>query len=193
MYARLPITVSTLSLAIFGIAALAQASPPTRLPSPVGGLESSSQTEIESVEIREAATRLRRRTGKVSVILFFSTGCSLSQRLFPSFVAMAKEYQPRGVDFLVFSTDPPGNLQRVAPFLARHGATFKTVHIKPWQSGHFKRALAPHGIEIGDMWTKPLVAVRDRNGRVLLQGQGVTNLAPFRTALDDAIGNNRSP
>ncbi|MFC1790863.1 TlpA family protein disulfide reductase [Gemmatimonadota bacterium] len=193
MYARLPIAVSALSFAILGIASVTTASPPRPIPSPVPGLESPSQTQIASVEIREAARRLQRRTGRVSVVLFFSTGCSLSQRLFPSFVAMAKEYQRRGVDFLVFSTDLEGNFRRIAPFLAEHGATFETVYVKPWQSGQFKSALAPLGIEIGDTWTRPLVAVRDRNGRVLLQGQGVVNLAPFQAAVDDAIGSDGGP
>jgi hypothetical protein len=191
MNARLSLALFTIILGAVGIAAVPQSEALPAGDPPLLASDAIGKQQIESITIQQAASRLRRRTGRVSVVLFFSTGCSLSQRLFPSFVELTKEYRRRGVDFLIFATDPPGNVRLIEPFLERHGATFEAVHIRPWRSGQFRSSLAPHGIEIGNTWTKPLVAVRDRNGRVVLQGQGVTRIGPFRAAVENALGSDR--
>jgi len=40
------------------------------------------------------------------------------------------------------------------------------------------------GIDVGASWTMPLVAVRDRNGRVVMQNEGTTDLTRLRSALE---------
>ena len=44
--------------------------------------------------------------------------------------------------------------------------------------------MTPLGIKIGSTWTRPLVAVRDRGGRVIAQGQAVTDLSGLKKALE---------
>ncbi|MGH7674039.1 MAG: TlpA family protein disulfide reductase [Gemmatimonadales bacterium] len=146
---------------------------------------SAQQQPLESIDVREAAARLATPSGRPSVVLFYATGCALSQAMFPEFASLAREYGPRGIEFLVFATDQdrPENPQRIPRYLAAHGAPFRAVHIRPWAPGDFSRAMEPLGIRIGAGWTRLLVAIRDRNGRVLAQGQGVTDLSGLRAAL----------
>ena len=49
------------------------------------------------------------------------------------------------------------------------------------------RAMAPLGIEIRKTWTRPLVAVRDRDGRVVRQSEAEVDLSGLRTALDKLV------
>jgi hypothetical protein len=44
--------------------------------------------------------------------------------------------------------------------------------------------MKPLGIEVGRTWTRPLVAVFDRTGRLRMQSQGQTDLRPLRAALE---------
>ncbi len=104
--------------------------------------------------------------------------------MFGDLVDLAEEYRSEGVEFLVFSTDDDGEEARVAEFLARRQAPFDAVRVREWSTGQFDAAMSPFGIQVGRTWTSPLVAVRDRSGRVVVQGQGMTNLQPLRDALE---------
>ena len=143
-----------------------------------------SATEVDSVDVADVARKISQRTGRPSVVLLYATTCSLSQRMFPEFVSLAKEYQRRGVDFLVFSTDEAKNAYWIPEFLSNHEASFAPVFVRPWVPGSLGRALSPLGIVIGSTWTQPLVAVRNRDGRVITQSQGVTDLSGVRAALN---------
>lgn len=139
---------------------------------------------LDAVDVADVARRIGQRTGRPSVVMLYATNCPLSRQMFPDFVALAKDYQRRGIDFLVFSTDEANNAHRVPNFLSKHGASFAPVFVRPWASGSLARALSPLGIRVGSTWTMPLVAVLDRNNRVITQGQGVTDLSGVRAALN---------
>ena len=146
-------------------------------------LAGESAAGVDAVDVADVARQIARRTGRPSVVLLYATTCPLTQRMFPEFVSLAKEYQRRGVNFLVFSTDEAENAYWVPVFLSKHGASFAPVLVRPWAPGSLDRALSPLGIRVGSTWTRPLVAVRDRDGRVITQGQGVTDLRRVRAAL----------
>ena len=135
------------------------------------------------VDVREAAQRVGARQGRPTVVLLYSTNCPLSQAMFPEFVKLASQQRSRGVDFIVFSTDEADDFGKVPGFLTQHGAPFAPVVIKPWAPGELTRAFAPLGIRVGSTWTRPLVALRDREGRTVGQLEGQTDLSPLRAAL----------
>ena len=138
---------------------------------------------VALIDVEQMARRIEARRGRPTVVMLYSTTCSLSQQAFPQMVALAREYRAKGVEFVVLSTDSEKNFDEVPPFVSKAGGAFEPVAIKPWPSGNLKRALGTVGIEIGMDWTRPLVALRDRDGKVVRKGEGVTDLAPLRSAL----------
>ena len=84
---------------------------------------------------------------------------------------------------MVFSTDDEADMGRIPGFLAKYSAPFSPVYIEPWAPGEFTRAMANVGIQAGKVWTRPLVAIRDANGSIVSQAQGVTDLSPVAAAL----------
>jgi hypothetical protein len=84
---------------------------------------------------------------------------------------------------LVFSTDQEADIERIPEFLAEYDAPFAPVYIERWAPGEFTRAMAGVGIQAGKVWTRPLVAIRDGNGSIVAQAQGVTDLSPLSAAL----------
>src|ERR1700687_5645315 len=139
---------------------------------------------VELLDVGQLARRIRQHSDRPSVVLLYGTHCPLSRRMFPEFVAIANQYRARGVEFLVFSTDNEEHFEEVPEFLMRHNAQFSPVAIVPWAPGSLSSAMAPLGIEVGQTWTRPLVAIRDRTGRVISQGQAVTDLSRLRATLD---------
>lgn len=153
---------------------------------PLQSASAETRAGVEVLDIYQAASRIE-QSKRPTVILLYGIGCSLSRNLFPDFVALAKEYQGRGVDFLVFSTDPENNIGHIPDFLSRHNAPFSPVWIKRWEPGTLSKALTAIGIDIGSSWTRPLVAVRDTQGRIVAQDQATDNLDFVRDALDEMM------
>ena len=139
---------------------------------------------VELLDVGQMARRIAAQRGRPSVVLLYSTTCPLTRQMFPQFVAIANRYRARGVDFLVFSTDDEEQFASVPAFLSQRNAPFPAVAIKQWAPGTLSRTMNPLGIEVGDVWVRPLIAVRDSSGKVVTQGQGVTDLAPLQAALN---------
>lgn len=138
---------------------------------------------FQSLRAEDAAAYAGQATGRPAVIVFYATSCPRSQAMFPSLVALANQYQSAGVDFLVFSTDEEADKERIPEFLAKYGAPFAPVYVERWAPGEFTQAMAGVGIHAGKVWTRPLVAVRDGNGTIVAQAQGVTDVSPLSAAL----------
>lgn len=138
-----------------------------------GLLAASQAPEAQSVEcitIERAAARIKAATGP-RVVVLYNTRCALSKAMFPTLVSLARGHRS-SVTFLVYSVDREENASSVPAYLATAGAPFKPVYIETWAPGGLIRAIAPLGISVGMQWTTPLVAVLDRNGQVVVQGQG---------------------
>jgi thiol-disulfide isomerase/thioredoxin len=138
---------------------------------------------VTTMRVEDAAAEIGQATGRPAIIVFYATTCPRSRAMFPSLIALAEQYQTAGVDFLVYSTDAEANVGRIPAFLDRHRAPFTPIHIDRWAPGDFTRAMAGVGIKAGKVWVRPLVAVRDQTGRIVAQGQGVTDLSPVAAAL----------
>ena len=167
--------------------ACAESTREQRLKVPVAESAEIGPGGVSRIDVNQAARRIASRQGRPTVVLLYSTTCSLSQRMFPEFVALAGQYRARGVDFVVLSTDDEDEHGAVPGFLTARKAPFEPVAIKDWQPGELTRAMAPVGIEIRSTWTRPLVAVRDRNGRVVRQSEAEVDLSGLRTALDKLV------
>ena len=80
---------------------------------------------------------------------------------------------------LAFSTDENWNaVNQLAGFLRANDAPFRAIHLYRWPPGQLTRAMAPLGIRIEASWLPPLVAVRDRDGRVVAQEEGIVSRGP---------------
>ena len=153
------------------------------------GLSAELQTEalhgqvMQTLRLQDAAASVGQVTGRPAVIVFYSTICPNSRAMFPSLVDVARRYQSAGVDFLVYSTDDEEDEAAIPGFLAKYHAPFSPMWVEPWVPGEFSRVMARVGIHAGKTWTKPLVAIRDPNGRIVAQAEGVTDLSPLMGAL----------
>ena len=148
----------------------------------IGPAQTAAQA-LEEITVDQAMERIRATTGRAAVIVFYKTDCSLSQAMFPSLVAIARERAATGVAFLVFSVDNEDHKQAVPGFLAQYSAPFPRVYVRPWSPGTFTRAMATLGIEAGRTWTVPLVAVRAADGRIITQAQGPTDVSGLSRVL----------
>ncbi|HUP30837.1 MAG TPA: DUF4124 domain-containing protein [Usitatibacter sp.] len=157
-----------------------------RLKAPMAEAAEAGPDGVSLISVSQAARRISSRVGKPTVVLLYATTCPLTRRMFPEFVALANRYRTRGVEFVVLSTDDERDFPHVAEFLAERKAPFEAVAIKPWAPGNLTRAMAPLGIEVGSTWTRPLLAVRDRSGRVVRQADAAVDLSWLGAALDSA-------
>ena len=135
---------------------------------------------VGSVTVHEAATMIRSR--RPALVIFFSTGCSRSREVFPSFVRLADSLGGR-YEVLAFATDADGAL--VDDFLSGNRAGFSAQLLEPWERGELSRAMGGVGLRIGKVWMKPLIAVVGADGRVLGQWEGLTDAGPVGQAVSN--------
>lgn len=156
----------------------------SRIKAPIAEPSERGPAGVALVDVGQAARRISSRVGRPTVVMLYSTGCSLSQQAFPQFVALANRYRGRGVEFVVLSADEGEDVAGIPGFLAQRNAPFEPLALKPWADGQLSRAFQPLGIEIGSRWTMPLIALRDRDGRVVRKTEGVTDLSRLGAALE---------
>ncbi len=138
---------------------------------------------VRAVNTYEAAHYLQGRKGRVTLAILYSTRCPRSRRMFPGFVALARHYERQPFDVAAFSIDDAEDKDGIPDFLARYGAPFDPLYVKPWQPGALIGALSPLGFRLPMPWNLPYVAVLDPQGNLVAQWDGATNLA----AIDGAI------
>ena len=138
---------------------------------------------VQTIDVDTAARRIRNSSGP-TVLVLYSSKCPVCQEMFPQLSELARNAQGRGITWEVLSTDDPGDAEQVGPFLAQTRAPFPPVLLRPSPPGTLSRAMEPLGINIGTQWAKPFVAVRDKNGKVMVQGEGMAELSQVRGALD---------
>jgi thiol-disulfide isomerase/thioredoxin len=162
--------------------------PPTagekKLAIPYGDSTGAGPGGLAVVDADAAAKRVAERLGTPTVLVLYSVKCPLCQQMFPQLVALANQYRGRGVEWEVFSTDAQEDFGEVVPYMAGYRAPFPAVAIRPWVPGGLTRAFAPLGITVNAQWTRPLVAVRDGKGKVVMQAEGVADLTQVRGAVD---------
>src|SRR6187455_1817253 len=129
----------------------------------------AQQAAFQAVDVYRVAGEIRAAEGHPVVVLLYGSECSLSKAMFPGFVQAARDFEPRGVRFLVFNTDGVEYGDYAVDFLKRHRAGFPPMVVRDWAPGELSLAMKPLGIAVGKTWTRPLVAVFDRKGSVIFQ------------------------
>ena len=144
-------------------------------------LEPFPKEGAEYLTVWQAAQRIRQARGRPAVVVLYGIWNQATREQFPEIVSLAKSCRERGVEFLAFHKDANWDaLVELPGFLARHSAPFPPLQLYPWRSGVLDATMRELDIDVGQSWTPPLVAVLDRSGRVLWQGQGVSDWTHVR-------------
>jgi hypothetical protein len=131
---------------------------------------------VEQITVTEAAERIAALKQKPAIVLLYSTWDKATRTSFPAILALLRRCEDSGVQVLAFSMDQNWNAVRQLPeFLRTAAAPFPPVHLYQWPSGQLTGTMAPLGIRIGTSWMPPLAAVRDRDGRVRAQAEGLVS------------------
>lgn len=129
--------------------------------------------EFQGLTVFEAADRVKAVGKRPSVVVLYRIDRSDLRQEFEGLVRLAEFCVNNGVELLAFDTSD--TRMSLHEFLASKGAPFPAVHIYRWRPGLLDSTFGALGIEIGRSWAAPLVAVRDRSGRIVAQGQGVAD------------------
>jgi uncharacterized protein len=137
---------------------------------------------IPQLTVEEAATRVG-SSGR-ALVLIYMTWTQVDRAMMPALAQLAEECRRRGAEVLAFNTDrDPRGLEQLPGVLERSKAPFTAVQLRPWQSGHLTRAMAPIGIRIPAHWYGPILAVRNGARGVVVQTVGYDELAEKTASL----------
>lgn len=134
----------------------------------------------EGFTVEQMAAHVSAHQQRPSIVIFYGTQCPITRGTLAEFVALTRRYPD--IDILAYATDDE-NAADVPAFLREHGATFAPRYLHSWPKGALTLAMAPLRIEIGTSWTLPFVAVRDASGRVITQGEAMTDLSSVERAI----------
>jgi hypothetical protein len=131
---------------------------------------------VEQLTVTDAAERIAAVKERPAIVLLYSTWDQATRTSFPAILALLRRCEDSGAQVLAFSMDENWNAVRQLPeFLRAAAAPFPPVHLYKWPSGQLTGAMAPLGIRVGTSWMPPLAAVRDRDGRVRAQAEGLVS------------------
>ena len=138
--------------------------------------EQPAESGVEHLTVFQAASRIAEVKDKPSVVMLYHAAVPEETRQWEGLQALAELSAGQGVEVLAFSVDSHDDVVAQLPaILEAEGVEIPARHIYPWRSGLLDSSFGRLGIAVGKTWTTPLVAVRDRAGRVVGQGQGVTD------------------
>ena len=155
-------------------ASVVVAQPPSPIP-----VAAPSQA-VEGFTVEQVAARVAQFRQRPSIVLLYGTTCPITRSMFAGFATLARRHPE--IDVLAFATDAE-NANDIPAFLKQNDATFSPLYIHEWPAGALTRAMAPLGITVGTTWTLPLLVVRDAAGRVVKQGDGMTDMAAVERTL----------
>lgn len=171
----------------FAIAALIAAA----IVTPLGRRTAAALKPVSAEPASLAAKAISLDDGRPDLILLYSTASPASRELFPAFVQLSERALDQGANVFVYSTDDGVASWMVGPWLASHDAPFEGRRIVSADPAELKRELTAVGIGVGPGWVSPLVAVRARDGHIVYQQQGVSDLGPASAALLEALHSKR--
>lgn len=136
----------------------------------------------------EAADTVKASTGHPTVILLYSTSSPMCRAMFPQFADFNRKARDAGATVLAFSTDGRVEARDVPGFLADYGVRVTPYWIRPWAPGELELGFQRTGILVATQWTRPLLAIRAADGRILYQAQGTqADVKQAEAALAEAL------
>jgi hypothetical protein len=134
--------------------------------------EAGQRPGVDRVTIFQAAERIRAVT-RPSVVVLYGVDHDRDRQGLGGLVRLAEFCAAHGVELLAFDISDERTEQDLAEVLRQRGAPFPAVHIYRWRAGLLDSTFRELGITVGRSWASPLVAVRDRDGRLVVEGQRV--------------------
>jgi thiol-disulfide isomerase/thioredoxin len=136
----------------------------------------------------DAADTVKASTGHPTVILLYSTSSPICRAMFPQFADFNRKARAAGATVLAFSTDGRIDARDVPGYLTDYGVQATPYWIRPWAPEEFDLAFQRTGILVGAQWTRPLLAIRAADGRILYQAQGTqADVKQAEAALGEAL------
>jgi thiol-disulfide isomerase/thioredoxin len=127
---------------------------------------------VAEVTVQQAAASVETAQGSVALVMFYSSGCSLSVAFFPEFLQVSDNFAEQGLEVFAFSTEEcQKNLEE---FLASYEIPFDPSVLVPWESGQLSAAFSGIGIQFTSPWTKPMVAVVGKDGAAAMQWEAAS-------------------
>jgi hypothetical protein len=127
---------------------------------------------VTEVTVQQAAATVEAVRGSAALVMFYSSGCSLSVAFFPEFLRLSDNFTEQGLAVFAFSTEEcKRNLEE---FLASYEIPFDPTVLVPWESGQLSAAFSGIGIQFSSPWTKPMVAVVGKDGAVARQWEAAS-------------------
>jgi hypothetical protein len=136
---------------------------------------------LAGVTVQEAAASIAATRGRPSIVIIYTTRCRLSPGMFTAFAEMAARHPE--VDVHAFGSDER-YANEIPAFLREHGADFSPLYLRDWRTGELIAALDPLGIEVKTLFSTPLVAIRDKDGYVVMQGEAMTDVKRMEGVLE---------
>lgn len=142
---------------------------------------------VEHMDLSDAFARIAADRGSPMLLVLYQSDRYFAEDFIPRLIRIADTYVPRGLVVEAYSVDNDESARRITGAFERHPAPFPVRRIRPWTPGQLGVGLERLGITIGVTWGIPLVAVLDRDGTVLAEAEGVSDLREFEPAIQRAI------
>ena len=135
----------------------------------------------EGMTVQQVAASFAEPTGRPSILIIYGIHCSITTDMFTAFAEMAARHPDVDIHAIEDSQD---HVSEIPAFLREHGADFTPRYLYDGRRGQLRAVMAPLGIEVHTGFTLPLVAIRDRDGRVVLQGEAMTDVKRMEAELE---------
>ncbi len=148
------------------------------VPGPVLAQDAGMKLEEHTAE--SAAKLIADAKGKPVLAVIYASSCVRSRGAFPKLIELGHRHAARAqvLAFGVDRTEAP-----LRKFLEGHPLSFAPRWIKPWQKGELVKAFKPLGFKIGSSLEMPIIAVLDREGRMVRQWSPALDLAEVEAQL----------
>ena len=133
----------------------------------------------ERVTVSEVSDHISALRGKPVVVLLYRNWDRKTRDVFPYILKFLRSCQASGAAVIGLATDDEWEgIIQLRRYLREQQAPFAPVALYQWPSGALSRAMAPHGIRIGQYWRAPFIAVIGRDGRTVAQAEGIVDGSP---------------
>lgn len=122
--------------------------------------------------VQQAAASVEAAHGSVALVMFYASSCPRTVGLLPEFLRISNHFGEQGLEAFAFSTDECK--KEVEDLLVSYELTFAPIMLVPWPSGELAAAFSGVGIQFGDTFAQPLLAVISRDGQTVMQWEPAT-------------------
>jgi hypothetical protein len=135
------------------------------------------------VTVFQLRDRIRSARGHAALVLLYNTRNPDTRAQLADVARTAGHARSRSLEVLAFHVPEDSvTIAGLPNLLGTFGAPFPPLVMYGWRPGLLSATMRELGIDVGQQWSNPLVAILDRAGQVVWQGQGVTDWNTVRGA-----------